>query len=349
VCTTVCNSTNGSPTCSAGSCGITCNGGYGNCDGTLTNGCEANLNTDTTHCGNCTTACSTNHASPSCNSGVCVLTCASGYTNCDGNTGNGCEIQTSADVTHCGNCSTVCSTNNGTPSCGSGTCGISCNTGWGNCDGNIANGCEDYIYTDVNNCGVCGVPCGSPSQVASKTCSGGACQVVSCNAGYYNQNGTWGDGCECAADAVPDTCTGLTNNSIVIDGTYATSGNILGSTDVDYYMFTFSQYSCSFNPKVVLTNNGNPIFMEVFSACSSGAGSGSTACSEGGNSATGNYTSWEFTYSGGSGNCYDTGPIDPFPYYYGAFLNPFPTTVYVKVYGTGNNTSCMAYTLTVTN
>src|SRR5262249_22305765 len=45
-CGTVCNATNGTPSCATGSCSITCNPGFGDCDGDPTNGCETNLQGD---------------------------------------------------------------------------------------------------------------------------------------------------------------------------------------------------------------------------------------------------------------------------------------------------------------
>ncbi len=72
VCGNVCPvPANATAACSAGACGIgACNANYGNCDANAANGCEANLLTDATHCGNCATACAQNEL---CLSGVCVV------------------------------------------------------------------------------------------------------------------------------------------------------------------------------------------------------------------------------------------------------------------------------------
>lgn len=60
---------------------------------------------------------------------------------------------------------------NGTPSCVSGACGFQCGVGFGDCDGNVANGCEKDVTSDAANCGSCGFACAG-------TCSQGACQIV---------------------------------------------------------------------------------------------------------------------------------------------------------------------------
>lgn len=51
-------------------CLYTCASDYGNCDYDQLNGCESDLNSDASHCGNCTTICGTGQA---CSSGECVF------------------------------------------------------------------------------------------------------------------------------------------------------------------------------------------------------------------------------------------------------------------------------------
>ena len=62
-CRTVCNKTNGTPFCTGGMCNIACNTGWANCDGTLANGCEINLNS-TANCGYCGNDCSSTNGAP---------------------------------------------------------------------------------------------------------------------------------------------------------------------------------------------------------------------------------------------------------------------------------------------
>jgi hypothetical protein len=100
-CNLVCNSTNGTATCTSGSCGINCTAPFANCDTLLTNGCEVNTNTDVDHCGTCPTVCPTrNNSTRTCTLGSCGFTCTTGFVDLDGLAANGCEytcVATGAD------------------------------------------------------------------------------------------------------------------------------------------------------------------------------------------------------------------------------------------------------------
>jgi hypothetical protein len=75
---------------------------------------------------------------------------------------------------------------NGAASCNSeGICVQLCPAGFGDCDGNAANGCETNLNS-IANCGACGVAC-APTN-ASGDCSTGTCQIASCNPGYEGTN-----------------------------------------------------------------------------------------------------------------------------------------------------------------
>jgi hypothetical protein len=57
-----------------------CNTGFANCDGLTTNGCEADTNTSTAHCGGCGMACTApTNGSVSCVTGTCRQSCNPGY------------------------------------------------------------------------------------------------------------------------------------------------------------------------------------------------------------------------------------------------------------------------------
>jgi hypothetical protein len=107
---------------------------------------------------------------------------------------------------------------NAAPACTGGICGYTCNPGWGDCDGNPANGCESDLHTAARNCGACGTVCG-----ASSACVNGACV---------------------GASASNDLCGGaiplnLANPSVTVTGTTtgATSQVGCGGQDV-YYAFS---------------------------------------------------------------------------------------------------------------
>src|SRR5262249_8740594 len=155
----VCDLTNATETCSRGMCEIaSCIVGYGDCDGTTSNGCETSLRT-LTDCGACGTSCAFDHAAASCGSGTCTLgACAAGYGNCDGNPANGCETPLNS-LTNCAACGMSCMFSNATASCATGSCVLgSCAAGYGNCDMMSGNGCETSLHT-LTDCGSCGAAC----------------------------------------------------------------------------------------------------------------------------------------------------------------------------------------------
>ena len=69
-CGLACVVANGTPACYASTCGIaSCNAGFRDCDGSVGNGCEVNLNADTANCGGCGVACAAGY---SCQAGACT-------------------------------------------------------------------------------------------------------------------------------------------------------------------------------------------------------------------------------------------------------------------------------------
>ena len=209
-CGVVCNLANAVAGCGSGACLIvSCNAGFGNCDGLTSNGCEVNLNTNVNNCGGCGSVCSLPNATAGCSSGACsIASCNAGYANCDGLTSNGCETNTSSSVANCGACGFVCSTPaNAVAGCSGGACGIaSCNAGYANCDGLVSNGCETNTSTSVANCGACGFVCSLAN--ATPACSSGACSIASCNAGYANCDGVASNGCEVNLNTDVNNCGG---------------------------------------------------------------------------------------------------------------------------------------------
>src|SRR5687768_3621162 len=87
-----------------------------------------------------------------------------------------------------------------TITCGSGSCNGNCSPGFADCNTNKrTDGCEINTQTNAAHCNMCGRNCTSicVGNVASTSCSGGVCSVLSCNSGFLNLNGTCSDGCEC--------------------------------------------------------------------------------------------------------------------------------------------------------
>jgi len=147
--------------CTAGLCSYaSCKGGFGDCDGDKTNGCESGLTTAASCGASCQAKvdCNTTveHATVTgCSAaGACTFTCTGGFNDCDAVASNGCETDLSALTscgTTCGNrvdCTTAVKNANGI-TCTGGACGYTtCFAGWANCSGNSATGCETMQHID---------------------------------------------------------------------------------------------------------------------------------------------------------------------------------------------------------
>lgn len=99
---------------------------------------------DVLDCGKCDLACDKTNGTPTCSGGMCKWMCASGFAHC-GTMNSGCETNIRTDVANCGVCGKNCNTNlnANNPQCVAGTCTFTtCKPGFGDCDGNKANGCE---------------------------------------------------------------------------------------------------------------------------------------------------------------------------------------------------------------
>lgn len=191
----------GRATCAAGLCGVSCDEGWGDCNGDPRDGCEAPLNT-LSSCGTCDAACSVGHATPSCFVGACeVGSCAPGWGDCNDSSVDGCEAPLNAPGS-CGGC-TPCVLAGAVESCVDGTCGIAeCEPGLGDCNRIAADGCETPLTTTAA-CGACGRSCPSVAG-GSVACESGSCVVAGCTAGFADCDGSVGTGCETRLDSMAD-------------------------------------------------------------------------------------------------------------------------------------------------
>jgi Lamin Tail Domain len=203
---------NGTPGCDNGSCTIAaCDTGFDNCDPSIVNGCEANLQLDPSHCGQCGALCQP-VGSSACINGECQTTgCDPGAGDCDNLPDNGCEVDLTSDVTNCGYCGNACVLTHATAACASSQCVVeACDPGFDDCDGVNANGCEADIASSVGDCGGCNAPCSNLNNL-SRACTSGVCSYV-CNSGFADCNGPQAghidDGCETVISADVNNCGG---------------------------------------------------------------------------------------------------------------------------------------------
>ncbi len=196
---------NGTPRCAAGACALTCTLGYGDCDASPATGCETDVRTNVMNCGRCANPCpARTNATPTCAGSVCGFTCDANFGNCDALATNGCETDLRVTALNCGACGVRCAVAaNATATCAGSVCGIVCNAGFGDCDGNGANGCETNIRTSATNCGACGTAC-PVVPGATPTCTASVCGFT-CTAGSGNCDGMAANGCEV------DTTTSMSN------------------------------------------------------------------------------------------------------------------------------------------
>ncbi|MBI5514572.1 MAG: hypothetical protein HY909_12430 [Deltaproteobacteria bacterium] len=278
-CGAACAFPNAAPECTAGACGFSvCNSGFGDCDGTSTNGCEVNVAADTSNCGGCGVTCAAANGASTCVAGVCGLgECNPNFANCDGSVATGCEVNTGRDINNCGACGNACPTvANATNSCSRGLCRQACNAGFENCDGDITNGCEASLTTP-SNCGACGVVCATNN--GTPTCAGGACAVGSCNAGFADCNGSAADGCEvnttnntanCGGCGV--TCTAANGASTCVAGVCGLGHCASGFANCDGSVAT----GCEVNTRTDLNHcgacgNACPTAANAARSCASGS------------------------------------------------------------------------------
>ncbi len=164
--------------------GTECPGGYFDCDGIYENGCETNISSDPNNCGDCNSICpNLAHAVSGCQDGNCVIaSCQAGWDNCDGNPANGCETDIYTNVNHCGYCNHVCTFPHAAATCVGGNCTLgACDSGYGNCDGNPANGCE----TNLNDGGGTCAGATQLGTVCGDAYTGFMCTSYNCEFGPY--------------------------------------------------------------------------------------------------------------------------------------------------------------------
>jgi hypothetical protein len=180
-----------------------CDAGYADCDDDPTNGCEQALDT-LDHCAACGARCD----EASCPGGVCTAAdCdeASGLADCDADEVR-CEVDLRADPHNCGRCGNRCRfepeiTPHAAVGCRAAECRALCVDGYGDCDGDYENGCEQRLDT-LAHCGACDRSCSIED--ATATCDEGRCEIRECEPSRGDCDGD-ARSCESRLDRV-ETC-----------------------------------------------------------------------------------------------------------------------------------------------
>jgi sugar lactone lactonase YvrE len=105
---------------------------------------------------------------------VCYnVVCGPGFADCNGVAADGCETDLGS-IQSCGACGVVCSFPHASAACDAGSCALgACDQGFGDCDGDPANGCEVDLATSDESCGACGKVCSAGGHCTNGSCGGG--------------------------------------------------------------------------------------------------------------------------------------------------------------------------------
>ncbi|MBO6935991.1 MAG: putative metal-binding motif-containing protein [Deltaproteobacteria bacterium] len=164
--------------CAMGACNNFCEVGWGDCDGSLANGCEIDFSNPGS-CGGCDTSCPVGpNGIPRCVDFECSFECAGPFLDCNDDVAtDGCETNGAADEANCGGCGIGCRDGEDTvATCTPGGCTYDCAAGFADCDGDLADPtpstwCEIRSDRDPANCGTCENAC----DMAAPWCLSGAC------------------------------------------------------------------------------------------------------------------------------------------------------------------------------
>ena len=177
------------------------------CDGDTDTGCEADTRNDPLNCNGCGNDCTTGPQvqGGNCIDSACSYSCAPNYRDCTGSAG--CETNLLA-AGSCGDCNNDClalpevTSANCQPGGGNPVCEITgCDGGFGDCNGDPGDGCEEPTNTSEAHCGACSgepgnQPCENLTGVGSSTCGAGLCVIGSCTGNLEDCNRVSSDGCE---------------------------------------------------------------------------------------------------------------------------------------------------------
>jgi len=117
------------------------------------------------------------------------------------------------------------------------------------------NGVDDDCNGAVDN----GDPlllCPPAAHTSARACAGGSC-TFTCDVSYYDLNGVYGDGCECADDSTANACAAATDLGAITTGaSRVVSGTIVPNGEEDWYAVSFpatARGPAQGNPQIRLT------------------------------------------------------------------------------------------------
>jgi hypothetical protein len=112
----------------------------------------------------------------------------------------------------------------GTSGCIESACGIvSCDPSYGDCNDDVADGCETNLMSDVGHCGACNATCDPSTECATVTCVDGVCTTDYVEAGAPLATQTDGD-------CMKAICDGTGGETTVADDTDAPADDGTGCT-----------------------------------------------------------------------------------------------------------------------
>jgi len=180
---------------------------YESCDGRLDTGCESDTRSDADNCNGCGNDCTMGPQvqGGNCIDSACSYSCAPNYRDCTG--ASGCETNLLATGS-CGDCDNDClalpevTSANCLPGGGNPVCEVTgCDGGFGDCNGDPGDGCEEPTNTSEAHCGACSgepgyQPCANLTGVDTSTCNAGLCEINTCTGNLEDCNRVSSDGCE---------------------------------------------------------------------------------------------------------------------------------------------------------
>jgi hypothetical protein len=244
----------------------------------------------------------------------------------------------------------VCTANNAcigaTACCTNASCsaGETCPMPGGNCSCAVGDTFCPALPGCIPSTNCCtSLNCPNTSEVAATACTpaGGTCSIAACDAGYYDVDKQYADGCECHDDGVSQSCNAATNEGVLsIGGGASVTGNLPFAGDANFISVGFSgNTQLTYHPNILFTNNPNN---EYLFDITEGCGGPAPPCGSEGGTCTGK-VQWDVSYSA-SITAHDTTA---------ATFAPIPAlpTLVVRVYRNpaSPTITCDSYTIQISN